>query len=384
MTERTSTNKVDADRTRVLICLHSFEPGGVERDILRLTPSLRAAGIDARIALGRREGVLQNEAPDVPYFDMNGLGTANYETLWMIRKLPGVIRQFRPHVLFCASNGLAAVAVAMRIVLGKKCPPIVMRISNDLVRADLTGVDLMLHRLGLKAQSRAYDMVVAMAEPLRAEIIEQIGVDDTRITVINNASLTTDNLQRFAQARDAADREHTGRRFVAVGRLMPQKNFGLLIDAFARIAGPEDRLTIVGEGALRQRLAEQAARLGVADRIDMPGHCFDAWNWFADADVFVLSSDFEGLPAVVVEALAAGIPIVATRCAASMPLLVEGAGRLVPIKDMAALATAMDNVLADEIDVAKMRARASAFTTEATVAAWAALFAKIARANGEG
>jgi glycosyltransferase involved in cell wall biosynthesis len=91
----------------------------------------------------------------------------------------------------------------------------------------------------------------------------------------------------------------------------------------------------------------------------------------------VLSSDFEGVPAVAIEALAAGLPIVATRCATSIPMLVEGAGRLVPIKDVSALAEAMDAVLGDAIDPSAMRARARSFTTEATVAQWAALFESI-------
>src|SRR5690606_16234680 len=114
----------------VLNVLHSLEPGGVERDVLRFTRAWRDAGLDARIALGRWEGALEAEAPDVPYLipKPGRLARIETESLWMILRLPAIIRQVRPDVLFFASNGLMAVAAAMRLRLGKNCPPMVLRI----------------------------------------------------------------------------------------------------------------------------------------------------------------------------------------------------------------------------------------------------------------
>lgn len=365
---------------RVLVALHSFEPGGVERDILRFVPAWRAAGMDAQIALGRREGRLQEEAPDVPYRQMQtgSVSTANFETLWMIWKLPRVIREFRPDVLFLASNTLAAVALGMRLRLGRKCPPIVFRVSNDLVRRDLSGIDLMMHRLGLRIHSNAHDIVVAMAPPVRAEIMEQMNVAPEKVVVINNASMTMADVRRFADARDAARRDHKGRHYLGVGRLAPQKNFELLVEAFAKIARPDDRLTIVGEGARRASITKRARELGVLDRVHLPGHLIGPENWFADADAFVMSSDFEGVPAVIVEALAAGMPIVATDCCTAMPSLIDGFGQLVPLGDAAALAAAMDRICEVRVDVDAMRARAAQFTSEATTGTWGKLFADLA------
>ncbi len=369
---------------KVLIALHSFEAGGVERDILRMAPAWREGGIDARIALGRREGILEHEAPDVPYYQMQKglLSTGRIETLWMIAKLPAVIRKVRPDVVFFASNGLVAVAAAMRLILGRRCPPMVLRVSNNLIREDVSAFARAVDRVASRTQAKTFAAIVAMAQSLRAEILDQFGIAPERAVVIDNASMTRESAVRFAEARDHGERNHSGRHFLAVGRLMPQKNFTLLLDAFARIARPEDRLTILGEGKLRTRLVEQAERLGIADRFELPGHRFDSWRWFASHDAFVLSSDFEGLPAVIVEALAAGIPIVATNCAASLPMLVEGAGRLVPIRDVDALAEAIDVVLDEVVDVDAMRARAARFTTEATTARWRALFESIAAKRG--
>ena len=365
---------------RVLSCLHSFEPGGVERDVLRFNGAWRAHGIDACIALGRREGVLEPEAPDVPYFVMQkgGFSTARFETLWMILNLPGIIRRVKPDVIFCASNGLAAVAMAMRLILGPSCPPIVLRISNDLVRRDLKGLTLLLHRIGLRLHAPYHRVIVAMAPPVRDEIIEQMGVDPAAVVVINNASMKLADVAAFAKARDAARREGPGRHFLGVGRLAPQKNFALLIDAFSRIARDDDKLTIVGEGAQRAFLTQRAAALGIARQVDLPGHHRGLEQRFAQADAFVLSSDFEGVPAVVVEALAAGMPIVATDCCTAMPSLLDGVGRLVPLGDAAQLAAEMDTICAADVPVAAMRARAAEFTIEATVGQWEALFTRLA------
>lgn len=365
----------------VLSPLHSLEPGGVERDLLRFTKSWREHGLDARIALGRWEGALMNEAPDVPYIIPPPGRFANIrtETLWMMLKLPAIVRQVKPDVLFFASNGLMAVAGYLKFRLGRDCPPMILRVSNSLDRSQSPALGRLLERWFMRLHSRIYAAIVAMAPPLRDEIITELSATPEQAITIANASLTAADAKRLADARDATERNHQGRRFLAVGRLAPQKDFKRLLGAFARIRQPYDHLTIIGEGAERAALERQAQALGIADQLEMPGHLHGVEDWFAKADAFILSSDFEGVPAVLVEALAAGIPIVATNCAVSIPMMVEGAGLLVPKRDETALASAMDEICTHAPDVAQMRARAAQFTMEATLAQWLALFHQIGR-----
>lgn len=361
---------------RVLTFLHSFEPGGVERDALRLNAQWARLGVDVQIALGRRDGRLADEAPDLPYhvFQTGRVSTASFETLWMIAKLPALIRALKPDILFCAGNTYSIVAVMMGLFLGKACPPIVLKISNDLRRNDLPAPMRWAYHLWLRLQRPAFGTVVAMAEPASREIADVMRVDPARIHVIENASLTDADLAAFATARDAARRTHTGRHFLAVGRLALQKNFALLLRAFASIAGADDRLTIIGEGGQRRKLEALTRTLHIEPQVSLPGHANPLYNAFAHADAFVLSSDYEGLGVVVVEALAAGVPIVATDCCVNMPMLVAGVGQLVPIKDPAALAAAMDAITTTPIDAADMRARAARFTVERTAPRWIRLF----------
>jgi glycosyltransferase involved in cell wall biosynthesis len=363
---------------RVLTFLHSFEPGGVERDALRLNDEWAKLGVDVRLVLGRRDGRLAEEAPDFAYtvLQQTSVSTASFETLWMIAKLPAAIRALKPDVIFCAGNTYSIVAVAMRLFLGRKCPPIVLKVSNDLERRDLPVPMRWAYHRWLRVQAPVFDAIIAMAEPARAEVENVMRVPPARVVVINNASLRLADIAAFASARDIVQR-HEGRHFLAVGRLVTQKNFALLLRAFARMKRPGDRLTLIGEGPKRASLEELAAQLGIAADVDMPGHRNPLYATFANADAFVLSSDYEGLGVVVVEALAAGVPIIATDCCVNMPMLVAGAGMIVSIKDVAALADAMDGVCDMAVDQLAMRSRAQRFAVETTAPQWLRLFASL-------
>lgn len=361
---------------RVLTFLHSFEPGGVERDALRLNAEWARRGLDAQVVLGRRDGRLADEAPALPYtvLQTGRFSTARFETLWMIARLPAAIRALRPDILLCAGNTYSIVAVAMRLRFGRRCPPIVLKVSNDLRRRDLPAPMRWAYHVWLRVQRRAFDAAVAMAAPARREIAEVMAVPAGRIHVIENASLTDADLASFAAARDSASHVRRGRRFLAVGRLVPQKNFALLLRAFARIAGADDRLTIIGEGSERAGLEALAKSLGIAARVALPGHRNPLHHAFGEADAFVLSSDYEGLGVVVIEALAAGLPVVATDCCVNMPMLLADAGILVPVGDVGAFAAAMDRIGTCPVDRDGMRARARSFTVERSAPAWIGLF----------
>ncbi|BEU99802.1 glycosyltransferase [Novosphingobium olei] len=351
---------------RVLTFLHSFEPGGVERVALRLHSAWVEQGADARLVMGREQGAMRSEWPGLAYEVLDRAGiTGPLETLWMIASLPGAIRRHRPDVLFCAGNSYTVVSVAMKLLLGRRCPPIVAKISNDLMRPDLPRIAMPFYRLWLRIQGRRLDRIVAIAPAMAQEITEMMGVLPDKVPVIDNPALSNAELEHLAALPRPA---HPGpaRRFLAIGRLAPQKNFLGLLDAFARIARAGDRLTICGEGPQRAALEARAARLGIAERVHLPGHTFPLDDELARADALVLSSDYEGLPTVVLQAYAAGIPVVATDCSVSMASLL-GHGRfgaLVPPRDPQALAQAMDTVLDHPFQAEAARAEARRFTVD--------------------
>jgi len=202
-----------------------------------------------------------------------------------------------------------------------------------------------------------------------------MNVDRGAVRIVDDPALSMHDVARFAAPRPEADGRH---RFIAAGRLAPQKNFPLLLRAFARIARDNDRLIILGEGPERAMLEKLAMSLGIGDRFTLAGHVADLAPWFADADIFALSSDYEGVPAVIAEALAAGLAIAATNSSVSMnDMLADGRfGEIVAPNDLGALATALDKCRTIAVDVSGMRSQAERFTVEKAASHYAAIFAE--------
>lgn len=352
---------------RILTYLYSFAPGGVERVAARLQDAWTRSGIEAQIVLSDA-----SRAPPQPLRAIRQIGRRPAQGQFagfvaLARGLPAVIGADRPDALFCAGNTYTALAVVLRLLLGRRCPPIVAKISNSLIRPDMAAPLRGFYRLWLRIQGRYIDHFVAMAPAMQGEIAERTGAPLDRISVIPDPALSAADLDRLASARDTRLRGSPGRHYLAVGRLVPQKNFALLLEAFALAAARGDTLTILGDGVERAALERRAAALGIAAAVRLPGHTDPLDPWLAEADVFVLSSTYEGVPAVVIEALAAGLPIVATDCCVAMPgLLGHGAlGRIVPNGDREALADAMATIALDEEGVVgARRTGAAAFTIE--------------------
>lgn len=163
---------------------------------------------------------------------------------------------------------------------------------------------------------------------------------------------------------------------VTCGRLEPQKNHALLIDAFAHVAkrNPEAILKIYGEGSLHSALEQQISEKGLQGKVLLMGVTNNVANALRTASLFVLSSDYEGMPNALMEAMAVGIPCVSTDCPCGGPRELFGDGLtdgLVPCGDPMALAQAISTALESEGDRGvKFRSRARAFAPERVHEEW--------------
>jgi glycosyltransferase involved in cell wall biosynthesis len=157
-----------------------------------------------------------------------------------------------------------------------------------------------------------------------------------------------------------------GARILTVGNLKPVKNHPLLLRALAALQLPDARLMILGRGENETMLRSLAADLGIRDRVIFAGFHADPSLFYATADLFVLSSDYEGLPTVLIEALSFGVPIVSTDCPSGPAEILDNGryGALVPVGDAEALARAMGVALHAYVDRDTLKHRALDFAPE--------------------
>lgn len=170
-----------------------------------------------------------------------------------------------------------------------------------------------------------------------------------------------------------------GNAVVTLGRLSEQKNQKMLINAFAAVADkyPDACLHIYGIGPLEEELQKQIEKLDMTDRIILKGLTHTAHKVFAEAGIFVLPSDYEGMPNALLEALAIGVPSISTDCPCGGPrkLIIDGEnGLLIPVNDEKALIQALDRLLQDREYALSLGKKAkemsSSFSTEQVFSKW--------------
>jgi glycosyltransferase involved in cell wall biosynthesis len=215
------------------------------------------------------------------------------------------------------------------------------------------------------------DGIVVVSQGAADDLARFSGVDRSSISVIYNPVVGDAERQpSFPPNEPQGWCVGNYRRVLAVGTLKAIKDFATLLNAFAFLRQRVDaRLLILGEGECRAALTTQAQELGIADSVFMPGFVKNLLPYYQHADLHVLSSTGEGFGNVIVEALAAGTPVVSTDCPSGPREILAGGrfGRLVPVGNAQALATAMRESLASEHDGAALIARAQDFCIDSAV-----------------
>lgn len=235
-----------------------------------------------------------------------------------------------------------------------------------------------LLRLSMRWFYPRADHRVAVSQGAAADVARLAGLPDRAVEVIYNPIDLPTTVEETEEASHAW--QGASPRIISVGALKAEKNHELLIRAFAGVSRhfPAARLLILGEGALRSRLEALRQELGIRDQVSLPGFRIDPWPYLAGADLFVLSSDYEGMSLVLVEAMHAGLRVVSTDCEAGPAELLDGGryGRLVPTRDEQALTRAMINVLEKPSDPERQRARAAEITGRRNLARYEELLAR--------
>jgi glycosyltransferase involved in cell wall biosynthesis len=348
----------------ILTYAQRLQGGGVERAMLRMAAGWLKSGRRVTLVLGSREGPLASEIPDG--ITLIELGDPRYPALL---SLATHVRAEQPDLIFCAGNHYSGIAAATRLRLGRKCPPIVGQVSNALVRPELSPGAAWRYRQWLKLHPRFLDHVVAMTPAMAAEAVAEMGMPAGRVSVIANPPALP-----VAGAAPVAVPQ--GRYLIGVGRLEPQKRWDRLLAALPRLADRQVKLLLLGEGSARAALEAQVAALGLGERVTMPGHAGDPLPALRGAAVAVLTSDYEGVPGVLREALSVGTPVVSTESSVAVREIVHSPalGTVIDREDADGLVAALDHWLGAEA------VRPAPVTSGGdSIAAYLALFDRLAQ-----
>jgi glycosyltransferase involved in cell wall biosynthesis len=401
-----------APQVDIAIYLRNLAGGGIERMRLHLAESFAARGLRTELVVGSLTGARVDEVPaSVPVVELERAGllearlaaalsdpgglAAMARPVLLARKppptlasLPALVRylrRHRPRALLSATpyENLEALRARRRASVPTR---LVISEHNNLARNLLQSKDWSRRYL-VPLMARGYPQaegIVAVSNGVAEQIASTVGLPRSRITTIYNPVVTPGLL---AQSEERVDdpwfAPGSPPVVMGAGRLVRQKDYPTLLRAFARARQDRPlRLIIAGGADTPKRTAEQQAALmdvarglGVAEDVRLTGHLKNPVALMARAAVFVLSSAWEGLGNVVVEALACGTPVVSTDCPSGPAEILEQGrhGRLVPVGDSERMAAAILATLDDPGDPAARRRRAMDFSLERAADAYLAL-----------
>ncbi|MFH1679850.1 MAG: glycosyltransferase [Candidatus Eisenbacteria bacterium] len=315
--------------------------GGAERITLALASSFAAAGAEVACLVSPGAGPFREELARI---GIEAVPFPETDSLARALACSRAVRRFRPDILHIhrtwpLSDRYASPA-AKRGGAGKV-------IATEHVRWEACGLR---DRTAKRILARFDDRIVAVSGAVRESLLRYWKIDPGRVVVIRNG-IRADAF-RPGGAKDGEDPfpRWARLRIGTVGRLEKQKGIDVLLEAFARLRKerPEAALVVVGDGSLRGELEERARLLGLGDAVRFAGSVPDAGVVLSRLDLFVLASRWEGLPLTLLEAMAAGVPVVATSVDGTVEAVRQGTdGLLVPPEDPEALHRAIAAALSE-------------------------------------
>lgn len=325
----------------IAIVMHDFSNGGTERIAIRLGNHWARTGRRVSILCGTPDGPARARVdPAITVIAAHPqIRRSRLSRFALGRALAACVGAIEPDLLFVPGNFHIPVIATLASRLGENRPAIICKLSNPLRRPYRPAALQWLFGTIVRRMTGAVDGFVAMSAALADEAREVLHRSEVRRIYEPNID--------GSYRPPPGDGERDGRTILCAGRLVPQKDFEMAIQAFARIDPAFGaHLLILGDGETRLRLEILVDRLGINDRVTFGGHVPDIRPALARASLFLLSSRYEGYPAVLIEALAAGVPVVATDCSPAIREIMSDPsfGTVVPA-DPARLADAMESLL---------------------------------------
>jgi glycosyltransferase involved in cell wall biosynthesis len=337
-----------ATNEKLALFLPSLVGGGAERVMVNLANNMASKGLKVDLVVANAEGAYKNQVAS----NVNIVDFKSERSLASFPKLISYLRGEKPKALISAlehTNVLAIWAKRLAFVPTKNI--ITEHISSSLISyaAGYTPSKLRATLYAMRFTYPLAEKIVTVSQGVADDLVQTIGINKNKLEVIYNPVL---NDAMFEKAEQPIDHPwfQPGQPpvLLGVGRLEPQKDFPNLLRAFALLRKKQNaKLVILGEGKLRGELEALVKELGVEEDVQLPGFNSNPYAFMKRASVFVLSSVLEGLPTVLIEAIALGTPVVSTDCKSGPRGILgsSGYGTLVPTENPEALAAAIEKTL---------------------------------------
>lgn len=348
---------------------------GVDRAMKHLIPELVERGYRVDLLKVRRHG------PDIrfthPRFRVVDLGTRyTYASVFAVARY---LRTNRPAVLFSDKDRVNRTALAARVLAGTRTRLVVS--SGTTISIDLAhrgAFERWVQRNSMGKLYRYADKVIVPSAGVADDMAEYTGLERWRIAptprpVVPDGLLT----QAFPRPPHPWLQPGEPPLILGAGELCERKAFEILLQAFARLHAERPcRLMILGKGGRREALLELAASLGVAEDFALPGFVDNPYAYMAHADLFAMTSRWEGLGFVLIEAMAVGTPVVSTDCPSGPAEILQGGryGALVAVDDVAGLFQAMKDTLGAPPPPDSLKAAIQPYTVSAATDAYLEAF----------
>jgi glycosyltransferase involved in cell wall biosynthesis len=341
---------------KLLFYTHALVDGGAERLWSCLATALKHRGYDVSFTVDY--DAKENAANLDASIPLTILGRNHGRS---VRNLSQLLRATEPDVVLSAvggSNFKMMTALALSRVRARS----IMTYHGSV--EPHSGWMAYFSFKSLPIISRHASRIVAVSEGLGEHLVDQWRAKPSKVDVILNPVYFPDNAP-VPSASELAARDNV---VLAVGRMSPEKDFTTLIRAFAQVRTANARLIILGKGPEREKLETEVLQLGLQDRVAMPGYSVEPWSHYMAAKCLVSPSQSELFGNAIVEAMAFGLPVVATSCVGPREIIrAQTHGTLVPIGDSTAMARAIEVALENPGDPAPRRVRADEFSFAARV-----------------
>lgn len=365
-TSKQSSSKAAADGPSLSFYIPNLIVGGAEQVTLNIVNGLFQRGYDVELVLSHPHGKLRSEIDSgVPVV---ALGESRVPIAGIVAHIPRLVAYLdenQPDALISQVTH-ANVVCLMAGRLASAETRIVPTEHNAFdVEPPESIKSQILRRLAVRVLPTA-DELIAVSQGVADSLVTKTGLQTDDVHVLHNPIDIEGVRERATNPVDHRWIEDDELDVVLfVGRLHPQKDLETWLRAFARVhqSNPDTRAVIAGQGPLQEDLTDTATKLGIEDVVSIPGYVDNPYRFMHQASVFLLSSRFEGLPTVLIEAMACGCPIVSTDCPSGPAEILDNGeyGRLTPVGNVDAIATAVEQTLEDPVESSILSQQADDF-----------------------